>query len=134
MAGRSKRSEVFPKFAVLVKQLMRLITPHPVFELEQMFGVVEVRDRHLVRPPCPFHRYAINVFWSGPPFGRDEDDHRPARSLRPVVIAAVARRLLDAPDLRQSLVERSGELLMDLGGIVTFDEQGGRSRSRKRIR
>src|SRR5262249_8081007 len=119
-ASRSKRSKVIPEFATFIKQFARPVTLHPLFELANVPCVAEVRQWHLVRPPSPLHRFAINELWSRPALGRAENDHGPARSIRPIRPATVARGVLDLPDLRQDLVQRGGKLLMHVGGIVAF--------------
>src|SRR5262249_59564165 len=74
----------------------------------------------LARPPCPRLGLAINNLWSRPSLGGAKNDLGPARSIRPLRPATVARGLLDLPDLRQDLVQRGGKLLMHVGGIVAF--------------
>src|SRR6516164_9600861 len=121
MAGRGKRSEFLPEFAVFIEQLMRPVTLHPFFELPNVLGVGEVRKRHLVCPPCPFHRFAIYKFWSRPALRRTENDHGPARPIRPTRLPGAACGLLDVADLGKRLIKCSGELPMNLGRIVAFD-------------
>src|SRR5215831_16837360 len=74
-ASRSKRSKVIPEFATFIKQFARPVTLHPLFELANVPCVAEVRQWHLVRPPSPLHRFAINELWSRPALGRAENDH-----------------------------------------------------------
>ncbi len=85
------------------------IALHPVFELLEMFGVVEVRDRNLMRPPCALDRQAVDEFRSGPALGRAEDDHRPARALRLSASPPRSGGTLDLADLRQDRIERAGK-------------------------
>jgi hypothetical protein len=41
MAGRRKRRELLAELAAFVEQLVRPVALHPVFELLEMFGVLE---------------------------------------------------------------------------------------------
>src|SRR5437588_3409851 len=124
MASRGKLCKVVPQFAAFIKQFVRPVTLHPLFELSNVSCVAEVSEWHLVRPPGSLHRVTINELWSRPALRRAEDDHWPARSIRPFRPATAACSLLDLTDLRQNLVQRSGKLRMDLGGIVAFYEPG----------
>ena len=81
MAGRRERGEFLAELAPFVEQFVRPVALHPVFELLQMFGILEIRDRDLMRAPGSLDRLAVDEFRPGPAFGRAEDDHRPARPL-----------------------------------------------------
>ena len=88
MAGRRQRGEFLAELAALVEQLLGPVAPHPVFELRQMLGLLEIGDRHLVGAPGALDRVAVDGLRSGPALGRAEDDHRPARPLLAFVLAA----------------------------------------------
>ena len=81
MARRRERGEFLAELAAFVEQFLRPVALHPVFELLQMFGVLEIGDRHLMRAPGALDRLAVDEFRAGPALGRAEDDHRPARAL-----------------------------------------------------
>src|ERR1700722_10473414 len=106
MARWCKCRKLVAEFTSLVEQLMGPIALHPIFELLEMFGIFEIRDRNLVRTPGPFHRLAVDEFWPGPAFWRTEHDHRPTRSLRRVCRGT--RRFLDPLYLRQDRIKRAG--------------------------
>ena len=108
MAGRRERGEFLAEFAAFVEQFLRPVAPHPVFELLQMFGVLEVRDRHLMRAPGAFDRQAVDEFRPRPALGRAKHDHRPAGALQPFPDEDRAA-LLDLANLRQDRIERAGE-------------------------
>src|SRR5271170_17626 len=93
---------------------------HPIFELLEMFGIFEIRDRNLVRTPGPLHRLAVHELWPGPAFWCTEHDHRPTRSLRRVCRGT--RCFLDLLYLCQDRIKRASQTLMHLGGDVAFRE------------
>ena len=122
MACRRECGELLAKLAVFVEQFMRAVALHPVFELLEMFGVLEIGDRNLMRAPGPLDRLAVDEFRSRPALGRAEDDHGPARTLRASVSPRDRAASLDLAYLRQNRIERSGETLMHDRRIVAFDE------------
>ena len=120
MARRRKRRELVAEFASFVEQFVRPVALHPIFELLEMFGIFEIRDRNLMRAPSPLHRLAVHEFWSGPAFWRAEHDHGPTRPLHRV--RRGTRRLLDLVYLRKDRIKRAGQTLMHHGGNVAFHE------------
>ena len=85
-----------------------------------MLGILEIRDRHLVRAPGALDRLVVDKFRTGPAFWRAEHDHRPARALH--ACAAGPRRSLDLAYPDQDLVERSGQGLVHQRRIMALDE------------
>src|ERR1700691_441554 len=118
MARRRERCEFFTEFAMFVEQLVRAVALHPVFELLEMFGVLEIAKRDLMRAPSPLDRLAIHELWPGPAFWRAEHNHWPTRSL--YRIRRGTRFFLDLVNLRQDRVKRAGQTLMHHGGDVAF--------------
>src|SRR5665213_3164762 len=112
MPGGGKRREFLPEFAVFVEQFVRPIALHPLFELLQMIGLLEIRDWNLMRSPRTLDRLAVDKFWTGPPLRCTKDDHRPARPLRRLRAASRSRGILDLPYLHQNCIERTGKRLM----------------------
>src|SRR5664280_2028067 len=98
VAGRRKFRELVAELAPFVEQFMWSIALHPVFKLLDVFGILEVRDRHLMRTPSPFHRLAVHKLWPGPAFWRAENDHGPTRYLH--FVWRGTRRTLDLVNLR----------------------------------
>src|SRR5260221_14532674 len=107
VAGRRKRREFVTELAAFVEQFMRSIAFHPIFELLDMLGILEVRERHLMRAPSPLHRLAVHELWPGPAFWRAEDDHGPTRPLHR--IRRGTRRILDPVNLRYDRIKRAGQ-------------------------
>jgi hypothetical protein len=87
-----------------------------------MFGFLEVRNRHLMRAPGAFNRFAIHELRAGPALRRAEDDHRPARPLQTFCLGAGASGALDVTNLAQNPVEGAGKALMHARRIVALDE------------
>src|ERR1035437_10829445 len=79
VAGRRKFRELVAKLAAFVEQFMWPIALHPVFKLLDVFGILEVSDRHLMRTPSPFHRLSLPALWPRPAFWRAGHDHGPTR-------------------------------------------------------
>ena len=67
--------------AGFVEKVLRLVTLHPLFEDLDVFGLFHVAHRHLMAPPVVLAPLAVDLFWTGPSFGRAENDHRPQRPL-----------------------------------------------------
>src|ERR1700689_3789504 len=107
MTRRGERGEPLCELAAFVEQLVRPIALHPIFELLEMFGVLEIGERDLMCAPGPLNRLAVHELWSGPAFWRAEHDHGPTRSLHRV--RRGTRRLLDLMNFRQNRVERAGQ-------------------------
>ena len=122
MAGRREGGELLAELALFVEQFVRPVALHPLFELLQMLGVLEVGDRDLMGAPGAFDRLAVDEFRPGPALGRAKHDHRPARTLRTLRLAARSCGGLDPANLGQDHVERAGERLMHERRIVAFDE------------
>ena len=75
--------------AVGVKELLRPVALHPVFEDLDVVGVLmHLPHRHLVGAPVALGPLAIDLLRAGPALGRAQHDHRPARPLREAVVAA----------------------------------------------
>ena len=87
-----------------------------------MFGVLEIRDRHLMRAPGTLDRLPIDEFWSCPTLGRAKDDHWRVRTLEAFRLAARPRGALNLANLRQNRIERAGKTLMHDSRIVSLDE------------
>ena len=83
-------------------------------------GVLEIRDRDLMRAPRTLDRFVVE-FRSCPTFGRAEDNHGPARTLQVFRIAAQPRSALNLANLPE-LYQRTGERLMHDRRIVALDE------------
>src|SRR5664279_5817133 len=82
MPGRRQCGKLLAEFALLVEQFPWPVAHQPVFQLLQMFGILEIRNRNLMRAPGAFNRFAIDEFRSGPALWSAENDHRPARAVK----------------------------------------------------
>ena len=80
-ARRRKCGEFLPEFAIFIEQLLRTVAPHPLFELLEVLGVLEVGNRHLMGAPRPLDRLAVDELGARPALRGLEHDHRPARTL-----------------------------------------------------
>src|SRR5690606_32911190 len=90
------------------EELFGFVAPEPRFELSKMVGLVlEPRERHLVRAPRPFDRFAVDFLRAGPPFRRSQNKHWPDGS---AVRAPVPCLLLNVTDTVQHAVKRCGHL------------------------
>ena len=83
-----------------------------------MLGILEVRDRNLMRTPSTLHRLAVHKLWPGPAFWRTEHNHRPTWPLRRVWRGT--RRFLDLLYLRQDRIKCAGQSLMHHGRDIAF--------------
>src|SRR5271169_1737559 len=122
MARRRKCRELLAELADLIEQFTRSVAFHPIFELLDMFGILEVCDRYLVRAPGPLHRLAVHELWSGPAFWRVEHDHGPARTLHAFRVTARPRLALNLANLLQNHIERTCETLVHQRWIIAFYE------------
>src|ERR1700683_1056347 len=120
MTRRGERGELLAELAAFVEQLVRPVALHPIFELLEMFGVLEIGERDLMRAPGTFDRLTVHELWTGPALGRAEHDHGPTRALHRVWRRP--RYLLDLLNLGQNRIERAGQTLMHHGGHVAFHE------------
>src|SRR5580704_17845294 len=99
---------------------MRPIAFHPAFELFDMLGILEVRDRDLMRAPGPLYRLPVDELGPRPAFWRPEHDHGPTRPNDGV--RGGTRRSLDLVYLGYDCIERAGQSLMHLSRDVAFHE------------
>src|SRR5580693_1133116 len=72
---------------------------------------------HLVGSPEAFHAMAVHFFRAGPAFGRAEDDHRPARTVR---FAGAARLFLNCANFLDASFDSRRHRLVHHLGIVTL--------------
>ncbi len=90
LAARRQRRQFRLQTALLVEQLLGTITAQPTLQLPQMLWILgRVGQRDLVRPEGSFIRLAVDRLGSGPPLGRCEYDHGPARPFRLAMYAAI---------------------------------------------
>jgi hypothetical protein len=120
VTGRGKFRILLAKLAAIVEQLFRSVAAHPIFQLLQMLGLLEICDRNLMGAPGPFHWQVVDKFRTGPSLERTKHDHRPARSCHHPLTGA--RHLLDLPDFRKDLVQRTGQRLMHQRGVGALNE------------
>src|ERR1041385_4625014 len=103
---RSEFGKLFSQRAIRVKQFFRLVTSQPLFKEAQVLWILgELRQRHLMRTPRSFNRFAVDDLWPGPTFRSAQDDHRPLRALRHAVLPGVG---LDHFDVVENAVESRG--------------------------
>src|SRR5215470_2802547 len=120
IAFRRQLGKLGYEFSVLVEQLFRTITPHPIFEDFQVFGVLlQIGNRNLMRAPRPFHRLSIDGFWASPALRRSHYDHRPFRQAGFVALAGI---VLGAVNLLNDVIEGGSHELMHLVWLVSFEE------------
>ena len=100
----------------------RPVAEHPVLELLEMFGILEIGDRHLMRAPGAFDRLAVDEFRAGPALGRAEHDHRPARALRRLGAPAVRAALWISRMRARIASSVPARALMHQRRIVALDE------------
>jgi transposase InsO family protein len=76
-----QRCEFLPEFAIFIEQILRAIAPHPLFELLEVLGILEVSNRHLMGAPRTLDSLAVYELGARPALWGLEHDHRPARTL-----------------------------------------------------
>ena len=59
-ARRRQRCKFLPEFAIFIEQLLWTVAPHPLFELLEVLGILEVGNRHLMGTPRPLDRLAVD--------------------------------------------------------------------------
>ena len=118
-----KLGELRLQAALAVKELLRPVAPHPVFQKLEVLGMGgRVGERHLVSTKGAFNLQAVYHLWARPALWRIEDDHRPARAGE---VAADTGILLDSLDLFHGLVEGRGHGLMHWPRLVSLHENWG---------
>src|SRR5665213_985931 len=80
-ACRRQRGEFLSELTVFIEQILRPVAPHPLFELLEVLGILEVGNRHLMGAPSPLDRLAVDELGTRPALRGLEHDHRPARTL-----------------------------------------------------
>ena len=117
LPGGRQLSQIGSQRTVLVEQFLGHIAAQPGLELGHVLRVgVRLGQRNLVRPPGVLDLLAVHLPGPGPALRRAQNDHRPQRPAR---LAVQPRRALDCRDLVKGLVERGGQLLVNVGRVVT---------------
>src|SRR5437899_1685100 len=95
-ALRSQSGQFGLQRAALVKELLRPIALHPLFEDFDVFRVlVHLAHRDLVRSPEVFRPLAIDLLRTGPSLRGAQYDHGPTRTLRGAVLPRLGPDVLD---------------------------------------
>ena len=104
--------------SVLVKQFFRMVTFHPLFQLLQMFRFLH-RDRNLMCTEASFDLLSVHNLRSGPSLRSTQNDHRPYRSLRIIILSCI---LLDRFDLLDHDIHGLRHLTVHGHRIIAFYE------------
>ena len=108
------------ELAVLVKQLFRLLVPHPLLEDPQLFGVLlNLGQGHLVGAPKTLEPVTTDFLRRAPSFRRAQHDHRPAR---PLSDAGLPAFLLVLSDFVDAMFNRGRHGLVHAFRVGSFDE------------
>ena len=106
--------------AVVVEQFLRFVAAHPALEQRHVFRMLRIHEHgHLMGAKGPLDLQSIDELRSRPALGRSQDDHRPSRAGRVVLVAC---RRLDPLDLLDRRIHGRGHALMHGVRIVAFDE------------
>src|SRR2546425_4130601 len=74
----------------LVEHFLWMIGAHPLLKEFQTSRIgLHIGQRDLVRKKCPLDEATIDLFGSGPPFGRTQDNDRPGWSLCEAMLASL---------------------------------------------
>ena len=121
VAARREGRDVGRGAALGVEELLGAVRAEPRLEDGEVRRVrLHVGGRHLVRAERALDRLAVNRLRTGPPFGRTEHDHRPAR-FGTTPPARCPR--LDGSDAIRRLVERRRHPLVDAVVVARDDER-----------
>ena len=77
--------------------------------------------RYLMRAEGAFDLLPVHYLGTGPAFGRAQHDHGPHAALREAQRTGL---LLNGANVRQHAIERAGQRLVYLRGVVAFDKIG----------
>ena len=69
-ARRRQRREFLPEFAIFIEQILRAVAPHPLFELLEVLGILEVSYRHLMGAPRTLDWLAVHELGARPALRR----------------------------------------------------------------
>ena len=119
-ARRRERSQLGAEAPGLVEELLGPVAAHPGFEHGQVLGIrADLAHGHLVGPERALDRQAVHGLGPRPALGRAQDDHGPRGT---TARGAAPGRGLDVGDLVEGSIERGGQLLVDVEGVVAGDE------------
>src|SRR5439155_1019103 len=120
MTFRRQRFQLGNESPVVVEQLLRLITAHPLF---QHFQVCEIggniRYRDLVRAPVALEVVLAHLPRGRPTFRATQYDHWPSRANS---FPGTSRLLLDLADVQNALFQGSSHCLVHAGRVTPFHE------------
>src|SRR5581483_8960987 len=76
---RGECDEFSNQMALLIKELLWMIAPHPLFKDAQVRRIFShIRNGHLMGAECAFNGQTIHLFRSRPSFGSTQDNGGPA--------------------------------------------------------
>src|SRR5262249_767344 len=118
---RGEGRELFLECALCVKELIRSIAFHPVFEnLDVSWVLVHLSHRNLMGSPEAFGAPIIDLLRTRPTFRRSQHDHRPARTLNAIFPCDGTYAL----NIGHHTIQRGGHELVHLLWFMSFDKVG----------
>src|SRR5207245_9522081 len=108
--------------SILVKQFLRPITSHPVFEDLHVFRFrLQISHRHLMRAPSALYRLSVDRFRSRPTLRTAQDHHWPGWQAQ---IAAIPSLVSNRSNFVHYGVQSSGHELMHRFWLMSLDKIG----------
>src|SRR6266699_1997136 len=120
MTFRCQRFQLGNESPVVVEQLLRLITAHPLFQHLQVCRIgSNICYRDLVRAPVALEVVLAHLPRGRPTFRATEYDHWPSR---PNSFPRTWRLLLDLADLQNTMLQRGSHRLVHPGRHTSLDK------------
>ena len=119
-ALRSQGGQFGLQRASVVKELLRPIALHPLFEDFDVFRVlVHLAHRDLVRSPVVFRPLAIDLLRTRPSLRGAQHDHGPTRTLLGAILPRIGPRVLD---VSHDAFERGSHELVHFVRLMSLDK------------
>ena len=108
------------QFAVLVENLLRLITAHPLLKQMQMLRVLSnIENRYLMGAPKTFKLMPTYFGWRGPALGGTQNQERPSGEPGGAGAAGI---VLNRSNIRDALIQCGRHRLVHTFPLRTFDK------------